>query len=284
MASKRVEKTAFGVSTLRALEGRTPPEMRLVDDPVAERLLTGVSAFVVGNRLLRSVFMRLMGLAAPGFFGDVVCRTRAIDDACRDALAGGSSQVVILGAGMDTRPYRMAEMGAARIWELDLPAVQAAKKAAIIRALGALPRHVRYAPADLATQQVAEVLADNGFDAGAPTLLVCEAVSQYLPEAAVDRIFAYAGTLPVGSRLVFTYMPTRVVRSARYARRARRLRWQTGLDPQVLGQRLATHGLTLLADIGAHEYQESILRPLDRDLDVVEIDRVVVAESHKLVN
>ena len=170
MASKQVENTAFGVGTLRALEGRNPQGVRLFDDPVAERLLTGFPALVVGNRPLRAAFVRLMDLAAPGFFGLVVCRTRVIDDACRDALAEGAAQVVILGAGMDTRPYRMDEMRMARIWELDLPAVQAAKKSAITRALRHLPTDVHYVPADLATQRVADVLADNGFD---PTSAPC---------------------------------------------------------------------------------------------------------------
>lgn len=281
MTSKHVENTAFGVGTLRALESRTPRRVRLFDDPFAERLLTGVPALVVRNRPLRWAFVRLMDLAAPGFFGLVVCRTRAIDDACREALAEGAAQVVILGAGMDTRPYRMDEMRAARIWELDLPAVQAAKKSAITRALRDLPTHVHYIPADLATQRAAEVLADNGFDPNVRTLLVCEAVSQYLPETAVEDIFAYAGTLPAGSRLVFTYMPNSVINSAQHARRARHLHWQTSFDPPHLSQRLAAHGLRLLADIGGREFQEQLLRPRNRVLDLVEIDRVAVAETRQ---
>jgi methyltransferase (TIGR00027 family) len=278
VAGKRVENTAFGVGTLRALEGRVPAGIRLFDDPIAERLLTGVPALVVRNRPLRWAFTRLMRRAAPGFFGDVVCRTRAIDDACRDALAGGACQVVILGAGMDTRPYRMDELRSTRIWEVDLPAVQAAKKSAITRALGQLPAHVRYVPADLAAQRASDLLAANGFDPGARTLLVWEAVSQYLPGTAVEEILGYAGRLPGGSRLVFTYLPDDVIDGARHARRARRLAWQTGFDPRLLGRHLAAHGLTLLADLGAREYQERFLQPRGRVLDVFEIERVAVAQ------
>src|SRR4051794_8070989 len=110
MARQRVEGTAFGVGLLRALEAKTPPDQRLFEDPVAEKLLSGWAAWVVRHRVARRAFMPLMEMAAPGFFGGVVCRTRAIDDACRESLAGGVRQVVILGAGMDTRPYRMAAM------------------------------------------------------------------------------------------------------------------------------------------------------------------------------
>jgi methyltransferase (TIGR00027 family) len=114
----------------------------------------------------------------------------------------GATQVVILGAGMDTRPYRMPEMRAVRIWELDLPTVQAAKKSAITRAMSHPPGHVNYVPTDLAAQQAPQVLADNGVNPRIRTLLVCEAVSQYLPQPAVESIFAYTATLPAGSRLV----------------------------------------------------------------------------------
>jgi O-methyltransferase involved in polyketide biosynthesis len=73
MASKQVENTAFGVGTLRALEAHVPPEIRLFDDPIAERLLTGIPALVVRNRAMRWTFVRLMELAArrpvPGVAG-----------------------------------------------------------------------------------------------------------------------------------------------------------------------------------------------------------------------
>jgi methyltransferase (TIGR00027 family) len=265
------EKTAFGVATLRALEGRMPPDQRLFDDPVAEGLLTGFPAFLVRTGPARRLFVRLMEWGAPGFFADVVCRTRAIDDACRSALAAGATQVAILGAGLDTRPYRLDEMRAVRVWELDLPAVQEYK----IRILGDLPGHVRYVPVDLARQPIGEVLAANGFDAGVPSLIVFEAVSQYLPETTVKSIFAYAAELPAGSRIVFTYLPPSVL--AREPRRARTLHWQTGFEPARVGEVLAAAGLTLLRDLGAAEFRAML--PPGRHLRVAEIDRVAVAAA-----
>lgn len=277
MATKRVRNTAFGVAMVRGLEQRVPPGPRLFDDPVAERFLTGLPALVVRNGAVRRAFLPMMERGAPGFYGGVVCRTRAIDDACRAALAAGATQVLLLGAGMDTRPYRMDETRAAAVWELDLPEVQAAKRAAVDRVLGGPPPHVRFAPVDLTTQDLAGTLAANGFDPAARTLLVWEAVSQYLPRASVEDVFAFAGTLAAGSRVVFTYLPQRVFDEARFARWVRRYQWQTGFDPIRLGAHLATHGLTLVEDLGGDEYQERYLRPLGRELAVFEIERVAVA-------
>jgi len=110
----RVERTADGVAMLRALEQHAPRP--LFDDPLAARMLSGWPTAVVARRPLRWLFLHALERAGPGFYGAVICRTRAIDDACRAALATGTSRVVIVGAGMDTRPYRMEPMRHAEVW------------------------------------------------------------------------------------------------------------------------------------------------------------------------
>jgi methyltransferase (TIGR00027 family) len=277
VAARSETRTAVGAGVMRALERHARPP--LFDDPLAERMLTGWPAVTVANRPLRWAFLRLLERSGPGFYGAVVCRTRAIDDACRAALAEGVRQVVVVGAGMDTRPYRMPEMAGARVWELDLPAVQHAKRAALARVLPGPPGHVRYAPLDLATQPVGGVLARAGADPAAPTLVLCEAVSMYLPSGAVDNLLGYAGDLVPGSRLVLTYLPRAVRDDPRWAGWARRLRWRTAFDPPEMAGRLAGLGLRVDADLGAAEHQEMLVRPLGRTLDVFAGERVVIATA-----
>ncbi|MDP9794922.1 methyltransferase (TIGR00027 family) [Catenuloplanes nepalensis] len=277
MAVGDEQRTASGAGLMRALEQRA--ERPLFDDPLAGRLLGGWQAVMVGNRVLRWAFLRFMERIGPGFYGAVVCRTRVIDDACRDALAGGIRQVVIVGAGMDTRAYRMPEMSRARVWELDLTVVQAGKRAALARVLPEPPGHVRYAPFDLATQPVGEVLATAGGDLGAPTLVLCEAVLMYLPAGAFDGLLAYAGSLAPGSRLVLTYLPRGVHDDPRHAGWARRLSWQAAFDAPEMAARLAGCGLRVRADLGAEEHRELLLRPLGRSLDVFAGERVVIADA-----
>ena len=269
----RVERTADGVAMIRALEQHAPRP--LFDDPLAARMLSGWPTTMVAHRPLRWLFLRALERAGPGFYGAVICRTRAIDDACRSALATGIGRVVIVGAGMDTRPYRMPEMATARVWEFDLPSAQAAKKAALGRALGALPAHVSYVPLDLTKPDAADVLAGAGTGR---TLLLCEAVTMYVAGEAVDRVLAYAGGLAPGSRVIITYLSERLRRTG--ARTAGGPAAWAGAAPTIrpsMAARLQAHGLTPLTDIGAEEHRAQLLRPDGRKLAVFPGERIVLA-------
>jgi methyltransferase (TIGR00027 family) len=268
MVSRRVRATAFGAASLKALERYVPSEQRLFDDPYAERILGGFPAFVVRHRALRRPYAWLMERAEPGLIGGMACRSRAIDDAARAALAGGTAQVVVLGAGFDTRAYRLEEMRPARVWELDLPEVQAAKRAAVTRVLGAVPPNVRFVPIDLTRQRPGPELAAHGFDPRSPALVLWEGVSQYLPMTAVEDTFRFVESLAAGSRFVFTYL----------LRRARSSTRPTGFEPGAVRDLLATFGLTLLDDLGCDEYRQRYLVPRQRTLTVFTIERVAVAE------
>jgi methyltransferase (TIGR00027 family) len=255
-----------------------PAGLRLVDDPLAAGMLTGGRAVLGRTAVGRRAFALLLDRSAPGVFGGIICRTRVFDDACSEALAAGVEQVVILGAGMDTRPYRLPGMRAARIWELDLPETQAVKRAAITRACGRLPENVRYAPADLTAEPLADLLGRLGVRTSLPTLLLAEGVLPYLPRATTEETFAYAGGLAPGSRLVFSYLQQDVLNSDRYAERAKQFSWQTGLPPEQLAALLAAHHLELVRDLAAEDYQTLYLRPRGRTLEVFDLERTAVAQ------
>jgi O-methyltransferase involved in polyketide biosynthesis len=248
--SVRVEKTADGAAMMRALEQHAPRP--LFDDPLAVRMLSGWPAAVVARRPLRWLFLRALERVGPGFYGAVICRTRAIDDACRSALATGISRVVIVGAGMDTRAYRMPEMAGAQVWEFDLPSTQL----------------------DLSEPDAADVLAVAG--AGC-TLLICEAVTMYVTGEAVDRVLACAGGLAPGSRVIITYLPKDEAARSENDRWSRRLGWCSAYHPAEMAARLRAYGLTPLTDIGADDYEAQLLRPVGRKLAVFPGERLALA-------
>ncbi|MEV6851923.1 SAM-dependent methyltransferase [Actinoplanes sp. NPDC051411] len=278
MATRRVRNTAFGAATFKAFEQYTPAGQRLFDDPVGPRLLSGFPAAMVRHRLLRTASAALMNRIAPGLIGAMACRTRAIDDAVTDALAAGNRQMVILGAGLDTRAHRLPVLRQVPVWELDLDQLQRSKVAALSTATDAAVPAVTYVPIDFAHTPIAGALAAAGFGAAVPTVVIWEGVSQYLSRSEADATIRFVAGLASGSRLVFTYVPQTVIDDPRHARTVSRLQWHTGYDQAALGTVLSNLGLNLVEDLGADDYRARYLEPLGREIAVSDLERMAVAD------
>jgi methyltransferase (TIGR00027 family) len=138
----------------------------------------------------------------------MVPRTIAIDDAIRDHAA---RQVVILGAGLDGRAYRMAELADATVFEVDHPASQQEK----LRRVGGLtPAAARVVPVaiDLGREHLPGPLERAGFDHDASSTWVWEGVVPYLTRAEVRSTLAQVADLSApGSRLVVNYQARSLV-------------------------------------------------------------------------
>lgn len=150
--------------------------------------------------------------AYAGYFY-VNARTRHIDAQLRAAAAAGATQVVVLGAGFDSRAYRFHRAYPRLVFfEVDLPATIDAKMQAVRRVFGALPGQVRYAPIDFNTQSLDGVLSRAGYDAARKTLFILEGVTMYVSESGLDATFGFIRDhAPAGSRVVFDYVLRRVV-------------------------------------------------------------------------
>jgi methyltransferase (TIGR00027 family) len=184
--------TAEAVTVCRAGEQRRTAATRIVDDPYARRFLTpgGRAALAAWKAAgpAAAAFERI----GPGLATFVVCRHRYIDEALTDALDGGAGQVVILGAGYDTRAYRFADRLAGRtVFEVDLAAISRRKAEIIAKARGAFPSvDVRRVEIDFEQQTLGDALPAAGFEPGAGTFVAWEGVSMYLTRAAVKATVA----------------------------------------------------------------------------------------------
>lgn len=125
------------------------------------------------------------------------------DDAMREAVAAGD-QVVILGAGWDTRAYGVVGRDAA-VFEVDAPATQAVKRAAV-EATGLDAAHVTFVGCDFNRRSWLEALETQGFDRDKRTFVLWEGVTMYLPERAIQSTLRSLAMLPVGSRIAFDFV------------------------------------------------------------------------------
>lgn len=177
------------MALFRALESAGPRRRRRFDDPFARgflrtrlRLVVALARLPVIGRLVG----RLIDARWPGARTSGIARTRFIDGVVEAALSTGISQAVILGAGFDARPYRIAALGRVCVFEVDHPATSAAKQRAIAGVPGRMPAHVRFVPLDLDVQPLEAAMRAAGYDPARNTLFVWEGVTNYLTEAAVD--------------------------------------------------------------------------------------------------
>lgn len=279
------------IAVLRGLEGGRHADERLVYDPISLRLLPAGWRWLI--RLLQSTRVADAILSRrerdlPGIIGSLLCRTRYMDDVLRGSLHDGARQVVILGAGFDTRPYRVGDLAGAQVFEVDHPGVQAAKRQAVERASIAVPPNVALVGLDFEHDDLAGVLAAAGFQAGIRTLFIWEGVTQYISRQAIEDTLAWIGGVGgPGSRLVFSYIREDVIEGGAATAAERQVMaraerggapWRTGLDPAEVPGILDRHGLDVIEEVGGEEYRSRYLEPAGRDLATLRAERVVLAE------
>jgi methyltransferase (TIGR00027 family) len=170
----------------RALEYLKPPAERVIDDPWARLFLSAPArrALAAWSGSLTGRVLRRLGAAGTTY---VPLRHRFIDDHLTAALDAGVSQVVLLGAGYDTRAYRFVDQLAGRpVFEVDLAAISRAKATTLARFKDRFPAaNVVRVEIDFETEVLGEVLPDHGFAVGSPTFFIWEGVPMYLTRAAV---------------------------------------------------------------------------------------------------
>lgn len=262
--------SAETVAWCRALARREPDPPRPCPDSLAYVFLSPAFRALLYPR---AFWHWLLETTTPGLYHLHFGRTLYIDEALRDAVAAGASQVVLLGAGYDSRPYRMRDdLDGVRIFEVDFPGTQNRKEDKLRKHFGDLPDHVTFVPIDFESQSLEEVLQDAGYDPAATTFFNWEGVSCFLTAEAVDDVVRFVTEhSAAGSRLVFDLWDRRAIEgdhsafgakqlTRRSARIGEPLTW--GLRPGELPGWLAARGLTLL---DASDPQEMEARYFESD-------------------
>jgi methyltransferase (TIGR00027 family) len=199
--------TAELACACRAAESLKAAHKRVCYDPLARHFVRLLLRLIARSRLLVDIILWEAERLAPGVPGEVIGRTRYIDDLLKKRLEEGIEQLVILGAGYDTRPYRFEELKqGVRVFEVDFPSTQAVKMKKVKKVLGALPEHVSFVPMDFNRDSLDEKLFGSGYDKALKTFFIWEGVTYYITERAVDETLAFmAKNSGEGSSVVFDY-------------------------------------------------------------------------------
>lgn len=192
MQAKRASGTAEAVCLMRAAERLRPAAARVLDDPHAELFLGPVARAALASLAAGGRLSFLADRLSPRLSNWVVCRHRWIDDRLHAALGRGVAQVLILGAGYDTRAQRFhAELAGRPVFEVDHPATSRRKRRILEANRERLPpSHLVQVEVDFERDSMVDRLAEAGFTRGGATFVVWEGVTPYLTREAVKATLA----------------------------------------------------------------------------------------------
>jgi methyltransferase (TIGR00027 family) len=214
VGTTNASRTAEINAAMRAGEAYHPPARRLFNDPFAHFFVQRLSYRAISStslvaRTALRAFDRLYG----GLHAEIILRNRYYEQQLLQMhSAGGAAQLVLLGAGYDSIASRL-ELARLRIFEVDAPATQRAKRTIVARHRELSPRTaVAYVECDFERDDLAAALRTHGFDSERPCLMVWLGVSYYLSDAAVnDTLTRIAALSSPGSRLIWDYMDRAVI-------------------------------------------------------------------------
>jgi methyltransferase (TIGR00027 family) len=272
--------TALGTAFMRGYHARHD-HSRIFHDPLAYGLLTDKERFLIArhwlNRLksvdaegadlcpdeasaLRRALQIWTGAAV------VLSRARYAEDALSSAIARGTQQYVILGAGMDTFAFRCPQaLKKVEVFEVDHPATQAFKRNRINELGWQIPSGLHFVSLDFTESNLDELQSRPPYNPAALTFFSWLGVTYYLSrDTVLNTLAATARISPPGSMVVFDYLEPNVAGGGKGAERLKAIvdslkelgePLKTGFDPASLGADLARSGLRLLEDLAPSDIQ-----------------------------
>ena len=251
MLTGQPSRTALGAARLRAAH-QVLDDASILADPLAIRIL--------GDDIEVSLDHARTHASGPRMRWFIASRSRIAEDALNVAVDAGATQLVVLGAGLDTLAYRTQLAGRLRIFEVDHPATQARKRQMLAAAAIAEPEALSFVPVDFECQKLSDGLEAAGFKSAERSFFSWLGVVPYLTEAAIFSTLGYMAQLPGGAEVVFDYVNPATSISAAAGRAAHRAlaervaaageRFQSYLDTASLCEKMRVAGFRHVDDIG----------------------------------
>jgi methyltransferase (TIGR00027 family) len=260
MTERKIERegssTAGYTCFSRACANREQDERFRGPDYLAEIFMPPIPNILLSVPFLRKLCMRK--LFPTGIHEYVLARTRLFDEVFVDALERGFPQIVLLGAGMDTRAFRFQERNrGTTIFDLDIHATQRYKREVFERKKVALPAELVFAPIDFNKRRLADVLTQAGYLDAQQTLFLWEGVTMYLEAEAVDGTLDFIRkSAAEGSIVVFDYVRASVLRYENSLYGEKEIRgtvaraeegWIFGIEDDAIREFLAERGFKPLS-------------------------------------
>jgi methyltransferase (TIGR00027 family) len=190
---QKPSETALFAALRRTLAHKKYQNQKFGPDDLAECFLPAHFRFFLKFKKIRANTQEKLNGFLPGLNEYMIARTAYFDGLFVDALKDETPQIVLLGAGYDSRAYRFAKQNhGTKIFELDIAPTQNQKKKCLKRARIELPGGVTLVPIDFNKESLKDVLENAGYNPAEKTLFIWEGVSYYLDAESVDATLAFA--------------------------------------------------------------------------------------------
>ena len=285
-----ISETARNMAAFRALESAKPERERLFYDPYAKRFLSPVQRILAACSevaILRRLVELYADSRAPGARISGIARTRLIDDWLCEEVGNGVRQIVMLGAGFDSRALRLPSLADIPLIEIDRCEMIAYKNRLLDRESKGR-QNLKRVEGDFLTPNFANRLREVGYVSRLKTLFLWEGVTNYLDDKSVAAVFDFiSSNAPPASRIAFTYVHADAVAGRFNAPGLLSLLgalgqigepWTFGFEPEALPSYLAAHRLRLIIDLGAAEYRRRYWKSIPERGIGYEFYRVALAE------
>jgi methyltransferase (TIGR00027 family) len=258
--------TAMTIAWARWEESQKPGEERICYDPYAVNFISpDALEWAAKNPDKVKAVREQRDHFLPGIQNSIVARVRFFDDFVESTLANGLRQLVILGAGYDTRAHRMECLKKIRVFEVDHPGTQEMKIDVIKKIFGRLSDHVVYVPVDLTTEDLSFKLLENEYDKSKKTLFLMEGLLYYLSPSVVDGILSFiVRSSCKGSNILFDYFPPSLADGTGEVGRFLKISLeksgtplQFGLEEKMVETFLTRRGFSQVHNVACEDYKNA---------------------------
>jgi methyltransferase (TIGR00027 family) len=255
--------TGGGIAVARAVEAEKQEGVRICYDPYAVKFLNPIF-YQFTRFFIVSGYTERTGAGVTGF---LVAHCRTMDDLLQEKLVEGLQQLVILGAGFDSRAYRFEQLEeGVSVFEVDHPATQATKIKKVRSILKKLPDYVTYVSVDFTQETLRDTLLENGLDQHLKTLFIWEGVVMYLNQQAVESTLDFiVHHSSHGSQVIFDCIYTSLLDGSVRHSEVSHMRWARRFSGEGLtfsfaegsvADFLPNKGLTRVIDLPSNDLQQ----------------------------
>jgi methyltransferase (TIGR00027 family) len=260
-------RMAEGIAMQRFAETSKDKKERICYDPFAIHFIRPeIIEFGKNNPEEAKILVEQMEQLLPGLSSSIIARVRYFDDYLKTCLKKGIKQLVILGAGYDTRAYRIEELkNKIEIYEVDHPITQKFKIKVIEKLFGSNKGFVKHTPIDFQIQKLNDQLPKYGYRSDAKTLFIMEGLSMYIPQSAIEDTLSFISkNSKKGSFVIFDFYPESLVNGTNSESIATNIRTylikqgeplKFGIEEENIEKFLINRGFTNVTIVNSSQYK-----------------------------